>query len=102
MFEQAELPVQDVQTYSEVRTALELAFAPTRVEGFMRDVKRSGLRIRQFEAILALGLLGRELPARYGALGDSDRGQVRELYLRLVEQVPAPLRARYLKIYAYY
>jgi hypothetical protein len=38
----------------------------------------------------------------YQALGDSDRGQVRELYLLLVEQVPGELRSRFLKVYAYY
>ena len=38
----------------------------------------------------------------YRALADSDRGQARELYLSLVEQVPLELRTTFLKIYAYY
>ena len=44
-------------------------------------------------------------PAHRGsvaALADSDRGQARELYLSLVEQVPLELRTTFLKIYAYY
>ncbi|MCL5263547.1 MAG: hypothetical protein M1568_04705 [Acidobacteria bacterium] len=102
MFEQAVLPVQNVQAYSEVAGAVELAFASGRVDNFLRDVQRSGVRIRQFEAVLALGLLGRGMAAKYGALGDSDRGLIRELYLRLVERVPTALRAKYLRIYAYY
>ena len=102
MFEQAVLPVQSEQEFTEVADALEQIFAPGRVEGFLRGVKRAGLRIRQYEAILALGLLGKGMAAKYGALGDSDRGQVREMYLRLVERVPAQLRAKYLRIYAYY
>ena len=38
----------------------------------------------------------------YQALGDSDRGQARELYLSLVEKVTPELRGRFLKVYAYY
>jgi hypothetical protein len=102
MFEQAVLPVQNVTEFSEVAGAIDLAFAPGRVENLLRDIRRSGLRVRQFEAVLALGLLGKSMPAKYGALGDSDRGQIRETYLRMVERVPAPLRQKYLRIYAYY
>jgi len=65
-------------------------------------VRSSGLRIRQFEAVLALGLLGKSMAAKYGTLGDSDRSLIRELYLGRVERVPAELRQKYLRIYAYY
>ena len=102
MFEQAVLPVQNEQVFSEVRSTLEAAFALDHVEAFLHRVERSGLRVRQYEAVLASGLLGKGTPARYGSLGDCDRGQIRELYLRLVERVPAALRARHLRIYAYY
>ena len=102
MFEQATLPVQNVQEYSEVAGSIDLAFAPLRVENLLRDIQRAGLRIRQFEAVLSLGLLGKGVAAKYGALGDSDRGQIRELYLRMVERVPAALRSRFYRIYAYY
>ena len=54
------------------------------------------------EAILASGLLGPEAPSAYARLGDSDRGHVREEYLSLVEQVAPELRAKHLKVYAYY
>jgi hypothetical protein len=102
MFEQAELPVQNVQEYSEVAGSIDLAFSLARVENLLRDIRRAGLRIRQFEAVLSLGLLGKGIAAKYSALGDSDRGQIRELYLRMVERVPAPLRAKFYRIYAYY
>jgi hypothetical protein len=102
MFEQAVLPVQNEQVFAEVKGALDAVFSPARVEGFLRSVQRSGLRARQFEAVLAHGLLGKEVPARYGALGDADRGQVRETYLRMVEQVAPELRRKFLKVYAYY
>ena len=52
--------------------------------------------------MLARGLLGKDTAEAYRQLGDSDRGQVREFYLSLVEQVPPELRSRFLKVYAYY
>jgi len=57
---------------------------------------------RQFEQVLAGGLLGADTQAKYGTLGNSDRGQIREQYLRLVEKVDPALRAKFLKLYAYY
>lgn len=102
MFEQVALPVQNEQVFPEVAGALQEMFAPGHVEDFLRSVKRSGLRVRQYEAVLAHGLLGKGTAAKYGSLGDSDRGQIREMYLSLLERVPLPLRAKYLKIYAYY
>ena len=102
MFEQAVLAIQDEKTFSEVHKALEAAFARQAVEGFLSSVQRNKLRARQFEAILASGLLGREAPAKYAELGDSDRGQIRERYLRMVEQVDPAIRAKFLKVYAYY
>lgn len=102
MFERAILAVQDEPIFTEVIASVDAAFSPTKVDGFLHSVGRSGLRVRQFEAVLAHGLLGKETPARYGSLGDADRGQVREQYLARLEQVAPELRKRYLKIYAYY
>jgi hypothetical protein len=102
MFEQAVLRVQDEKTFAEVDKALHDAFAPANAAKFLRQVEKAKLRARQFEAILSYGFLGAKTPALYGSLGDSDRGQVRELYLGLVEQVAPELRVKYLKVYAYY
>ena len=102
MFEQAVLPVQSVQDFSEVAGSIDLAFATGRVENLLRDIQRAGIRVRQFEAVLSLGLLGKGVVKKYGALGDSDRGQIREMYLRMVERVPAALRSKFYRIYAYY
>jgi hypothetical protein len=102
MFEQPVLPVQDESTFREVIRALEQAFAAQSVDGFLRKVSHTRLRVRNFEGVLAAGLLGAGAPRQYAALGDSDRGQVREQYLRLVEQVAPEFRAKYLKVYAYY
>jgi len=102
MFEQAVLPVQDERTFAEVHSALEKAFAPSQVTTFLRSVQRAKLRARQFEAVLAAGLLGAEASAKYAALSDSDRGQIRERYLSMVERVDPAIRAKFLKVYAYY
>ena len=102
MFEQAILPIQDEATHASVQRALDRAFAPNQVGAFLERVGRARLRARQFEAILASGLLGPEAPSAYARLGDSDRGHVREEYLSLVEQVAPELRAKHLKVYAYY
>jgi hypothetical protein len=102
MFEQAVLPIQDEATYSAVLAALQKAFSPQQVGRFLQSIGRSRLRARQFEAILVSGLLGQDAPVQYARLGDSDRGHVREEYLSMVEQVAPELRARHLKVYAYY
>jgi hypothetical protein len=102
MFEQAVLAIQDEKTFAEVNKALDAAFAPKQVERFLKNVQKHKLRARQFEQVLAGGLLGAEAQAKYAALGNSDRGQIREQYLRLVEKVDPALRAKFLKLYAYY
>jgi len=101
-FEQALIAVQDADRYTLLEKAIQGAFAEEEVETFLRKVKGASLLVRNFEGILAAGLLGSESPSAYGALGDSDKGLIREFYLRAVEKVARPLREKYLKIYAYY
>jgi hypothetical protein len=102
MYEQATIPVQDETTFAVVQTALDKAFAPARVADFLKKVAGAKLRVRQFEAILASGYLGAETQAAYARLGDSDRGQVREQYLRRLEQVAPEVRQRFFRLYAGY
>ena len=102
MFEQAAIAVQDQQSYSRLHTLIDAAFDPRDVEVLLDRVVRARLPIRDFESVLGRGLLGQEAIGLYGALPVSDQGLTRERYLRLVEKVPAELRQRYLKAYAYY
>ena len=102
MFEQAVIPIQDEKTFAQVRQALDVAFAPARVSGFLGKVASAKLRVRQFEAVLAHGILGAQVQAAYAALGDSDRGQIREQYLRHVEQVAPDVRQKFFRVYASY
>ncbi len=102
MFVQAVLPVTDEVHFAQVKASLEPLFSSGNVAGFLKQVKRSKLRVRDFEGLLERGLLGATTAETYRTLGDSDRGQARELYLSLVEHVPLELRSRFLKVYAYY
>src|SRR5215469_8409797 len=102
MFEQAAIAVQDEQGYAKFHALMDSIFDARDVEVFLNRVRRSGLRIRDFESVLRRGLLGKEAPGLYDALPVSDQGLTRERYLRLVEKVPVELRQRYFKAYAYY
>jgi len=102
MFEQAAIAVQDQQGYNQLHALLDAAFDARDVEVFLNKVRRSGLRVRDYETILKKGFLGKDAIQLYAALPVSDQGLTRERYLRLVEAVPEELRQRYYKAYAYY
>jgi hypothetical protein len=102
MFEQVAIAVQDEQGYARLHALIDAVFDARDVEVFLNRVRKSKLRIRDYETILSRGLLGKEAIALYQTLPVSDQGLTRERYLRLVEAVPLELRQRYLKVYAYY
>jgi hypothetical protein len=102
MFEQAAIPVQDEKTFAEVRQAIDQALAPTGAAAFLKRIGGARLRVRQFESVLADGLLGAQAQKSYAALGDADRGQIREHYLRSVERVTPEVRQKFFKLYASY
>ncbi|MHB1960019.1 MAG: hypothetical protein ACYCO5_13430 [Acidobacteriaceae bacterium] len=102
MFQQPILEVENPAAFEPVKATIEAAFAPPSVGKYLERVERARLRIRDFETLREQGLLGETVKSGYEQLGNSDRGQIRELYLRSVEQVAPELRKKYLKIYAYY
>ncbi len=102
MFQQATIPIENPAVFEPVKAAIEAAFAAPSVSKFLQRVERAKLRVRDFEQIRAQGLAGDVVKTGYTQLGDSDRGQIRELYLRSVEQVAPETRGKYLKVYAYY
>jgi hypothetical protein len=102
MFVQTVLPIVDEARFAAIKTSLESLFTSGNVTGFLKRVRRAKLPVRDFDGLLQRGLLGASTAEAYPALCDSDRGQVREFYLSLVEQVPQELRGRFLKVYAYY
>jgi len=102
MFEQVAIAVQDEQGFARLHALIDAVFDARDVEVFLNRVRKSKLRIRDYEGILGRGLLGKEAIALYQALPVSDQGLTRERFLRLVEAVPLELRQRYLRVYAYY
>ena len=102
MFEQAVFPVQNPAVFEPLQGRVQAAFAANRVDLFLASVKARKLRVRQFEQILAAGLLGEDGSKLYESLPVSDQALMRERYLAQVERVPAELRQRFSGIYAYY
>jgi hypothetical protein len=102
LYQQPVLTVSDPETFNAVKTAVEGAFSSGRVADFLKSLERSKLRIRDFETVLSKGYLGAPTAAAYGRLGNSDQGQIRELYLASLERVAPELRETFFKLYAYY
>ena len=102
MFEQPVLEIEDRASFEVVRGAVAGALGPSGAPAFLKHVDRERLRVRDYETILDRGLLGGEARTAYGRLGNADQGQIREFYLASVEQVAPELRAKFLKVYAYY
>jgi len=100
--EQPVLPIADPVAFGAVKSAIESAFSTGKVAEFLRSLDRHGVRIREFEEVLAKGLLGKKTAAEYSSLPDRDQGQIRELYLASLERVAPELRQRFFRLYAYY
>ncbi len=108
-FEQATIKVEKTQAFSELRGAVEQAFASGKVERFLKRLDRKGIRIRDFDAVLAAKALedtgsaaGFSASNLYQALTLSDQAQMREFYLSQLESVDQALRHRFKKLYQYY
>ena len=113
-FQQAAIKVEKAQEFARLQKAVEQAFLQDKVERFLKQLDRKGIRIRNFDAVLAQRLLegvvgeaGRgdsSLDARqlYESLPVSDQAQMREFYLSKLEGVDVGLRHKFKKLYQYY
>ena len=112
-FEQAAIKIEKQQEFAKLRAAVEQAFLPERVEKFLKQLDRKGIRIREFDAVLSARALegtvggsevGSSLSAwqLYQELPLSDQAQMREFYLSKLETVGIELRHRFKKLYQYY
>ena len=108
-FEQATIKVEKEKEFEELKAAINRAFASEVVEKYLKRVVRAGLRIRDFDSVLAKGVLervgalaGTKAKSLYEALTVTDRAQMKEFYLSKIEEVGPELRAKYQKIYQYY
>jgi hypothetical protein len=111
-FEQAAIKIEKQQEFAKLQAAVEQAFLPEKVERFLKQLGRKGIRVREFDAVLSARVLEdavggsakSDLSAwqSYQALPLSDQAQMREFYLSKLETVGAALRHRFKKLYQYY
>ena len=105
VFEKAAIKVEKAQEYARLQAAIEQAFLPDKVEQFLKQLDRKGIRVRDLDAVLAKKVLdGQDVNAQqlYRALTLSDQAQIRELYLSKLETVDTALRHKFKKLYQYY
>jgi hypothetical protein len=109
-FEQATIKIQNEAQFRQLQGAVEQAFLPDKTERFLKQLDRKGVRVRDFDGVLAAqaledaagkqaGLRARQL---YEALPVSDQAQMREFYLSKLEGIDAALRHKFKKLYQYY
>jgi hypothetical protein len=108
-FERVPIKVEKEQEFARLKGAVEQAFLPTKVEQFLKQLDRKGIRVREFDAVLAQRLLesvageaGLEAKQLYESLPVSDQAQMREFYLSKLETVDQALRHKFKKLYQYY
>jgi hypothetical protein len=107
-FERAPIKIEKEQEFARLQGAVEQAFLPDKAERFLKQLNRKGIRVRDFDGVLAQrvleGFAEAELDARglYASLPVSDQAQMREFYLSKLETVDQPLRHKFKKLYQYY
>ena len=107
-FEQATIKVEKAQEFSKLQAAVERVFLPDKAEQFLKQLDRKGIRVRNFDAVLAQRVLekfgdaGLNAQQLYGSLPVSDQAQMREFYLSKLEGVDIALRHKFKKLYQYY
>ncbi len=83
------------------------------MERFLKQLDRKGIRVREFDGVLAARVLedvgggpaassGLSVWQLYQALPLSDQAQMREFYLSKLETVDTALRHKFKKLYQYY
>jgi hypothetical protein len=108
-FQQAAIKVEKQEEFAALQAAIEQVFLPEKAERFLKQLDRKGIRVRDFDGVLAQrvleGVVGEpKLNAQqlYGALPVSDQGQMREFYLSKLEGIAVELRHKFKKLYQYY
>jgi hypothetical protein len=109
IFEQGLIKVEKELEFSDLKAAIEKAFAADRVNKFLKTLANRGIRVRDLDAIFASDAIdlvsGDKVGAArslYNALPISDQAQMREFYLSKLEEVDPAVRAKFHKLYQYY
>ncbi len=107
-FEQATIKVEKQREYAALQGAVEQAFLPEKVEQFLKQLDRKGIRVREVDAVFTKQVLDGfgdppvDAKQLYQALSMSDQALIRELYLSKLEGVDTALRHKFKKLYQYY
>ena len=107
-FQQAAIKVEKAQEFARLQVAVEHAFLPEKAESFLKRLDRKGIRVRDFDAVLAqrilesIGESGLNARQLYESLPVSDQAQMREFFLSKLEGVDVALRHKFKKLYQYY
>ena len=107
-FQQAAIKVEKAQEFARLQAAVEHAFLPEKAESFLKRLDRKGIRVRDFDTVLAqrvlesVGESGLNARQLYESLPVSDQAQMREFYLSKLEGVDVALRHKFKKLYQYY
>ncbi len=106
-FVQAPIAVENAASFAGLSSMINAALSPGSIEKFFKEMAAKGVRIRDFETVLQKGLLqsartstGNAL-ALYETLSLPDRGQIREHYLTLIEDVDVKVRDKFKQLYRY-
>ncbi|HZQ91607.1 MAG TPA: hypothetical protein VFA60_07450 [Terriglobales bacterium] len=109
-FVQAQIKIERPQEFEQLRGAVERVFA-SRAGQFLGELRSRGLRVREWEKLLAARVLealdpalasGQSAQALYAALTVSDQAQMREFYLTRLEQVEPKLREKFARLFETY
>ena len=111
-FQQAQIPVQKLEEFEQLKAVLERVLAAGSAEAFFRKLQSRGLQVRQLEKVLTEGIFeqadlalsqsGKTAKSLYDALAVSDQALMREFYLERIEQVDPAVRGKFQKLYRYY
>ena len=111
-FHKAEIKVESEKEFEELKSSINRIFAPARVEGFLKRMTGKGIRIRDWDGVVAKRLLDQsdEVLAKsgttsqdlYQALALSDQAQMREFYLSRLEELAPETRTKFKELYQYY
>ncbi len=109
VFEQSSIKVEKEREFGDLKAAVEKAFAPDRVSGFLKELEKRKIRVRDLDAVFAADSIDKASGDTAGTarslhseLPVSDQAQVREFYLSKIEEVDRAVRAKFHKLYQYY
>ena len=108
-FQQATIKVENEAVFSELRGAFDRVFTAPQLGKFLRELRKKGLGVRDFDAVLAGGFIeradatlakaGKTAKGLWESLPLSDQSQVKEFYLVRLEQVDVKWRAKFATVY---